>query len=325
VIPSGGWTYASVTSKLRETVFHGSKSQNNSAKCWVRTEQVFESDTGFMRIQDGILRLWQRVPMSWRTGLVKSSFAPQLRRVMNFLYPRGSDIFPLAAPLEGYRMRLEWRSSKAFVFGTYESEVTRALLQLVQTDWVVFDIGAHIGYFVLLLARLVGPHGRVFAFEPFPDNFRALKENVRMNDCRNVFLENRAVAATSGLVNLKLNDTNRLTYTPSLVDGRPMIDVEAVSVDDYMVGLQERVQFVMMDVEGAEAAVLKGMRSVLQRDFPTLLIELHGFDHWGQSHPALQELHCMDYTFRYLEAPGAQVHILAEHRIAKADDGGSVC
>jgi FkbM family methyltransferase len=247
-----------------------------------------------LRIQDGILRLWQRVPLSWRTGLVKSSFATPLRRVMNSFYPSGSKIFPLAAPLEGYKMRLEWRSSKAFVFGTYELEVTRALQQIVQTDWVVFDIGAHIGYFALLLARLVGPNGRVFAFEPFPDNFRALEENVRMNGCRNIIIENRAVAAVSGLANLKSNDTDDLTYTSSLVDGRPMLEVEVVSLDDYTAGLQERVQFVMMDVEGAEADVLRGMRSTLQRDFPTLLIELHGFDQWGESHPALQELHSMN-------------------------------
>src|ERR1700728_19222 len=277
-----------------------------------------------MNSKDSILRFWQNVPLSWRTGLVKSRFAPPLRRIANLFYPRGSEIFPLAAPLEGYRMRLEWHSSKAFVFGTYESEVIRALEQTVQSNWVVFDIGAHIGYFALLLSKLVGPRGKVFAFEPFPENFRALEENVRMNDCRNVVLENRAVAAASGSVNLKSNDSDRLTYTSSLVDGRPLIDVQAVSLDDYTASLNERIQFVMMDVEGAEAAVLKGMRSILQRDFPILLIELHGFEQQGQSHPALPELRSMDYGFRYLDGPGAQAHILAEHRTANTNDGRSV-
>jgi FkbM family methyltransferase len=274
-----------------------------------------------MSAKDSILRFWQSVPLSWRTGLVKSPFAPPLRRIMNSLYPRGSDIFPLAAPLEGYRMRLEWQFSKAFVFGTYEPEVIGVLQQVVQRNWVVFDVGAHIGYFALLLSKLVGPHGKVFAFEPLPENFKVLEENVRLNGCGNVFLENRAVADASGLVNLKSNDTDRLTYTSSLVSGRPNIDVEAVSLDDYTSSLRECVQFVMMDVEGGEADVLKGMRSILQRDFPTLLIELHGFDQRGQSHPALQELHSMDYGIRYLDGPGAQAHILAEHRIANTDDG----
>jgi FkbM family methyltransferase len=273
-----------------------------------------------MSFRVAILRFWQRVPLSWRTGVVKSSIAPPLRRVMNLLYPSGSDIFPLAAPLEGYGMRLDWHSSKAFVFGTYELEVKQALLQIVQADWVVFDIGAHIGYFALLLAKLVGPSGKVFAFEPLPENFRTLQENVRINGCSNIFLENRAVAETSGMVTLKSNDTDRLTYTSSLIEGQPIIDIEAVSLDDFTAGLQERVQFVMMDVEGAETAVLKGMRSTLQRDFPALLIELHGMDQWGESHSALQELHSMDYSFRYLDGPGAQVHILAEHRIVETND-----
>jgi FkbM family methyltransferase len=199
--------------------------------------------------------------------------------------------------------------------------VIGVLQQVVQRNWVVFDVGAHIGYFALLLSKLVGPHGKVFAFEPLPENFKVLEENVRLNGCGNVFLENRAVADASGLVNLKSNDTDRLTYTSSLVSGRPNIDVEAVSLDDYTSSLRECVQFVMMDVEGGEADVLKGMRSILQRDFPTLLIELHGFDQRGQSHPALQELHSMDYGIRYLDGPGAQAHILAEHRIANTDDG----
>ena len=229
-----------------------------------------------MSAKDSILRFWQSVPLSWRTGPVKSRFAPPLRRIMNSLYPRGADIFPPAAPLEGYRMRLEWQSSEAFVFGTYEPEVIGALQRVVQSNWVVFDVGAHIGDFALLLSKLVGPRGRVFAFEPVPENFKVLEENVRLNGCGNVFVENRAVAGVSGSVNLKSNDTDRLTYTSSLVGGRPNIEVEAVSLDDYTSSWRERVQFVMMDVEGAEADLLGGMRSILQRDFPTLLIELHG-------------------------------------------------
>ncbi|MGB8541384.1 MAG: FkbM family methyltransferase [Candidatus Acidiferrales bacterium] len=277
-----------------------------------------------MGAKDIILRFWQNVPLSWRTGLVKSRFAPPLRRIANLFYPRGSEVFPLAAPLEGYTMRLEWCSSKAFVFGTYESDVVRTLQHTVQNNWVVFDIGAHIGYFALLLSKLVGPQGKVFAFEPFPENFKVLEENVRINDCRNVLLENRAVAEASGVMNLKSNDSDRLTYTSSLVDGRPLVDVKAVSLDDYTALLNERIKFVMMDVEGAEAAVLKGMRSILQRDFPVLLIELHGFEQQGQSHPALQELRAMDYGFRYLDVPGAQAHILAEHRTANRNDGSLV-
>jgi hypothetical protein len=141
-----------------------------------------------------------------------------------------------------------------------------------------------------------------------------------MNDCCNVVLENRAVAATSGSASLRSNDSNRLTYTASLVHGQPIADVEAVSLDDYTSGRQERIDLVMMDVEGVEAAVLQGMRSILQRDLPILLVELHGFDQTGESHPALQEIRRMDYSVQYLEAPGSQVHILAQPPKAATND-----
>ena len=63
-------------------------------------------------------------------------------------------------------MRLHWQTQKAFVFGTFEIEVTRAIQRVVRPGWTVVDIGAHIGYETLLLAQQVGPKGRIFAFEP---------------------------------------------------------------------------------------------------------------------------------------------------------------
>jgi len=62
----------------------------------------------------------------------------------------------------------------------------------------------------------------------------------------------------------------------------------------------------------------------VRRDRPTILIELHGFDSWGESHPALQELQSMDYQFRFLEKGGCQVHVLAEPRKSHADAGRTI-
>lgn len=211
-------------------------------------------------------------------------------------------------------MRLEWRSSKAFIFGTYEREVVRSLCDVVQPASTVVQAGAHIGYFTLLLAKLVGPQGTVIAFEPVPENFRVLAENVEMNGCRNVILEKRAVAARSGITSLRTNDNDRLTYTASLLRGGPALDVEAISLDDYVSRLVQPIHFVMMDVEGAESDVLEGMRNTLTRDFPKVLVELHGFDALGESHPALRTLRDVNYSFRFLEPGGAQVHALAEPR-----------
>ncbi len=277
-----------------------------------------------MNVRDTVVTLWQGVPLSWRQGLVRSRFAPLARRCVNRCYPAGLRAFALADPLQGYRMRLNWRSQKAFAFGTYETDVVHLLRRMVQPNWVVFDVGAHIGYFALLLSRMVGPGGKVVAFEPSPDIFRILEENVRMNDCRNVVLENRAVAATTGVMTLRLNDADPLTSTASLVHGKPMAEVETVTVDEYASGFGEQIHMVMMDVEGAEEAVLQGMRSTVRRDLPILLIELHGFDSWGRNHPALRELDAMDYDFRFVDTPGAQAHVLAEPRVSRTDGGKTV-
>jgi FkbM family methyltransferase len=61
--------------------------------------------------------------------------------------------------------------------GTYEPGLTSLLTNLIQPGWVVLDVGAHIGWFTVLFSRLVGPKGRVDAFEPDPANFALLQAN----------------------------------------------------------------------------------------------------------------------------------------------------
>jgi FkbM family methyltransferase len=231
---------------------------------------------------------------------------------MNAAYANYPQVFELASPLEGYRMRLHWQTSKAYVFGTHEYEVTQTIQRVVKSSWVVVDLGAHIGYFSLLLSKTVGASGKVIAFEPLPENFAVLEENIRLNSCTNVVLENLAVGDSGGPSTLRANDENPLTSTSSLEHGRAVVPVDVIRLDDYLLLRKERVHFVMMDVEGAEAAVLRGMQQTLAEHRPVLLIELHAFDYYRENHPALVELKSDGYGFRYLDNQGAQTHILAE-------------
>jgi precorrin-6B methylase 2 len=80
----------------------------------------------------------------------------------------------------------------------YEPMTTLAFHTLVQPGDRVVDVGAHVGYFTLLAARLCGPNGRVFAFEPHPDNFRLLERNIRENGAENVTAVRKAVADRAG-------------------------------------------------------------------------------------------------------------------------------
>lgn len=66
----------------------------------------------------------------------------------------------------------------------------------------IFDIGANIGYYTLLAESLVGPEGRVFAFEPHPENYEKLKENIEVNGYTNCYLINKAVSDKSGIIGI---------------------------------------------------------------------------------------------------------------------------
>jgi FkbM family methyltransferase len=264
-----------------------------------------------MTLVDHLVRAWQSAPFSWRKGFVGSPVAPLVRGLMNRAYGHEPRVFELAPPLKGYCMRLHWEKHKAFVFGTHEPEVVRAIRDTVCLGSTTLDIGSHLGYYTLLLAKLVGPQGKVISFEAAPEIFDVLKQNVELNACTNVVLENRAVADSMGRLLLRRNDDDPLSSTSSLKRGRPEKEIEATRLDDYLEQRPNKISFVKMDVEGAEADALEGMAGCLRRDRPTLLIELHGFDGLGERHPALIKLREFDYRVRYLEPPGAQIHVLA--------------
>jgi FkbM family methyltransferase len=93
--------------------------------------------------------------------------------------------FPiLRGPLAGKKWLLASRSN--FFWGTYEPEQTQAFQKIIRPGDVVFDVGAHYGYYTLLSSALAGPKGKVFAFEPSPGNIPRLKKHLDINHCDNV-------------------------------------------------------------------------------------------------------------------------------------------
>src|SRR3989338_1591631 len=100
----------------------------------------------------------------------------------------------------GLRLRLDLKTEKYFWLGTHEMPVQRALAREVQPGWTVYDIGAHVGFFTLALARQVGAGGRGLAFEPLPANLSVLRENLAMNPAvsANVQVIEAAVARGAG-------------------------------------------------------------------------------------------------------------------------------
>jgi len=152
-------------------------------------------------------------------------------------------------------------------YDVYEPIETEIIKKMVKHGDTVLDIGAHIGYYTLILAKLVGKSGKVFAFEPNPDNFALLKKNIELNGYQNVVLEQKAVINKTGKSELHLCKDNtgdhRISWTG---DGREKIDVDAVRLDDYFSEYDENINFIKMDIQGCECLALQGMSAFLQKN-----------------------------------------------------------
>jgi FkbM family methyltransferase len=162
------------------------------------------------------------------------------------------------------------------VYGIYEEFETNLIKQEVKKGDVILDIGANIGYYTLIFAKLVGESGKVYAFEPDPTNFALLKKNIEANGYNNVVLIQKAVSNKSEKIKLYISKENRGDHRiyPSY-ESRQTVEIECVRIDDYNI---PKVDFIKMDIQGSELGAIQGMENLLNLNQPlTLITELWPF------------------------------------------------
>ncbi len=181
---------------------------------------------------------------------------------------------PRLVLVQGHRMWLDEKDTLELATREiYEPLETEIFKQEIKPGQTVLDIGANIGYYTLIAAKLVGPGGRVYAFEPDPANFQLLKKNVEQNGYENVTLVNRAVADRNGSAKLYLNETNKGDHRIyDSKDGRPSITIQMIRLDEFFKKIDKKVHFIKMDIQGAEAAALNGMKGLIRRNRPLKLV-----------------------------------------------------
>lgn len=158
--------------------------------------------------------------------------------------------------------------------GWRESAETRAVRRFVSRGMHVVDVGANIGLFTLLMSRLVGSRGRVWAFEPDPSNYRALAENIHSNRVSNVQARAQAVGASGGIARLHLSMANagdHRIYSPPN-ESRPTVSVECVTLDSVL-SSESPIDFIKIDIQGGEHQAILGMRKVWEAS-PSLMVLL---------------------------------------------------
>jgi len=219
----------------------------------------------------------------------------------------------------GRGLRFNTTANLGYLFGTSEPHVQQALTELLKPGDVLYDIGANVGFFAIIGARLVTNAGRVECFEPVEANVRQVEHNAQINGFTHVRVFPWALSDEEGEVSFAVSSEPTLGR---IVDGQAQLPrehkgitkVRARRLDD--VAREESLappNLILMDVEGAEAKALLGGEKLIRAHRPTLLIELHGtqcqiaelLSHW-------------DYRAEVIGSPGQQVrdavwnaHVLA--------------
>jgi len=176
---------------------------------------------------------------------------------------------------------------------------------------VCFDIGAQAGYHTLYAATMVGPSGRVFAFEPAPKNIANIKKHVAMNHLTNVSVVEAAVSNVDGV--------SHFDFGISAVAGHLAtnggIVVRTITLDHEIdCGALPEPDYIKIDAEGAELSILEGARNMLARRHPTLSVETH---QWLPEFPTVRQA-CIQFLSRL-------GYILAEPDPADPDSNTHLC
>ena len=182
-------------------------------------------------------------------------------------------------PSEGLWIRLNPRTGQNVKKGIGEPQVQNALVEHLRPGMTFYDIGANIGFFSLMAARLVGPKGRVVSFEADPEIAARLQENLARNQFTQAQVEQKAVWSEPSIVSFERVDPNTspdrgLGHVSPNGSPPGSITVQAVSLDQY-IATHPAPDLLKCDVEGAEVAVFRGAAKLLSGKRPLLLVEMH--------------------------------------------------
>jgi FkbM family methyltransferase len=237
------------------------------------------------------------------------------RRVLNFAKKPGREKFrsfgfrwirlvpglplPFRLPFGAWWLVRNDHISAALLDGSFEDAEHRFVEKFLQPGMTVLDIGANQGYYTMLSSRKVGPQGKVLAFEPSPREMRRLKLHLRLNHCGNVETAASALGAVAGTAELHVvlgpeSGCNSLR-PPDVSQPIGLLPVPVQRLDDVLKARGiERVDFIKIDVEGAELSVLQGAPDLLRRSpRPVILAEVQDVRTKPWGYRAAEILSCL--------------------------------
>jgi len=254
---------------------------------WIETLQSCTEEQ-LLALAQSVAELRPPVPCpGWHFGCNEKSTSPvvQLRKaIWNSCHQRKLQT-PIAFPwYDGSTLNLHLGndvSYPTFIGGCIEPNEFAFIGSFLKPGMVFIDIGANEGFFSVFASRRVGPKGKLIAFEPSHRELERLRENLSLNSACNFQIEAFALAEARGTAELRICEyghegQNTLGDFAHAVHQSGTQLVQLCTLDEYLEeNSTDRLDFIKMDVEGAEQKVLEGARRTLAKFKPVLLLELN--------------------------------------------------
>ena len=222
-----------------------------------------------------------RTPMPLRSLRNTPVLGSLIHRVSHRLLPADQKVWKRieVGPAKGLWLELNPRTGQNDLRGDAEAEIKSIVAKRLRGGMVFYDLGANIGVFTLLAARLVGPNGKVFSFEPDAWVASRLRKNVARNGFENVCVIEAGVWSKSGAVNFLPADSaisadHAIGTFVAGENGAAGTPRECVALDDF-IATAAPPDLIKCDVEGAEMEALAGGDKLLRTHRPWVICELH--------------------------------------------------
>ncbi len=161
-----------------------------------------------------------------------------------------------------------------WVTGEYEPKLKKFIKDYLKEGDVFLDIGANIGYFSIVASRIVKKEGSVISIEANPSMVDRLITNLELNKANNVQVINKAASNEKGVLEFYIpNINNSGMASLRAQDNSTKINVETIVLDDTLREIKN-LDFVKIDIEGAKLIALRGMKSLIIRFNPIIVLEL---------------------------------------------------
>lgn len=191
----------------------------------------------------------------------------------------------------------EYIQGHLFLFNTFEPTTEKIFKKFIKKGDVAIDIGANIGYLSLLMAECVGEKGSVYSLEPVSDNFQSLNRNIHLNKFKNIKTFKLAFSDSNSIIKIfKSLDNNQGSHS-MIFDSKRLNpeyeEVESLTLDSF-VKMQKlmSINFIKIDVEGAEFEVIKGMDETISKYRPIIFMEINA--------PILQKRNIQPFVLKQL-------------------------